>query len=150
VDTYEVATANEEDKELAALKFDVFARSCPARSTLEHVTGRWGILVLGGLDAGPMRFNALLRRVEGVSEKMLAQALQVLRRDGFVHREVHAAFPPNVEYSLTPLGRETAAKVRGLIDHLEAHMPQVLTANEHYDQQRLSGWAGDDQSLSDV
>lgn len=139
MDTDEVATTNEEDQGLAALKFDVFARGCPARSTLEHVTGRWGMLVLGGLDAGPMRFNALLRRVEGVSEKMLAQALQTLCRDGFVHREVHTAFPPNVEYSLTPLGRETAAKVRGLIEHLEAHMPQVLNANEHYDQAKVTG-----------
>jgi DNA-binding HxlR family transcriptional regulator len=139
VDRYEVATTNEEGQGLTALKFDVFARGCPARSTLEHVTGRWSILVLGGLEAGPMRFNALLRRVEGVSEKMLAQALQVLRRDGFVHREVHTAFPPNVEYSLTPLGRETAAKVRGLIEHLEAHMPQVLTANARYDHEQISG-----------
>jgi DNA-binding HxlR family transcriptional regulator len=136
---HEVATTSEEDQGLAALKFDVFARGCPARSTLEHVTGRWSILVLGGLDAGPMRFNALLRRVEGVSEKMLAQALQALRRDGFVHRKVRTAFPPNVEYSLTPLGRETSAKVRGLIEHLEAHMPQVLAANEHYDQEQISG-----------
>lgn len=136
---YEVATTNEEDQGLAALKFDVFARGCPARSTLEHITGRWGILVLGGLDAGPMRFNVLLRRVEGVSEKMLAQALQALCRDGFVHREVRTAFPPNVEYSLTPLGREIAAKVRGLIEHLEAHMPQVLAANDYYDQEKVSG-----------
>lgn len=127
-----------EDQALAALKFDVFARGCPARSTLEHITGRWAILVLGGLDAGPMRFNALLRRVEGVSEKMLAQALQALRRDGFVHREVRTAFPPNVEYSLTPLGRETAAKVLGLIEYLEAQMPQVLAANDHYDQEKIT------------
>jgi DNA-binding HxlR family transcriptional regulator len=56
-----------------------------------------------------------------------------------VHREVHTAFPPNVEYSLTPLGRETAAKVRGLIEHLEAHMPQVLTANARYDHEQISG-----------
>lgn len=137
MDTYEVAT-NGADQGLAVLKFDVFARGCPARSTLEHVTGRWGILVLGGLDAGPLRFNALLRRVEGVSEKMLAQALQALRRDGFVHREVHTAFPPNVEYSLTPLGQETAAKVRDFIEHLEAHMPQVLAANEDYDREQVS------------
>lgn len=139
MDICEVATTNDEEQGFAALKFDVFARGCPARSTLEHVTGRWGILVLGGLDAGPSRFNALLRRVEGVSEKMLAQALQALCRDGFVHREVHTVFPPNVEYSLTPLGRETAAQVRSLIEHVEARMPQVLAANERYDQERMSG-----------
>ena len=138
MDSDEAGTAAE-DQGLAALKFDVFSRGCPARSALEHVTGRWGILVLGGLDAGPMRFNALLRRVEGVSEKMLAQALQALRRDGFVHREVHNTFPPNVEYSLTPLGRETAAKVRNLIEHLEEHMPQVLASHARYDHEKVTG-----------
>src|ERR1700733_10090689 len=69
-----------------SLEFDVFARHCPSRETLEHVTGRWGILALSALDAGTMRFNALRRRVDGVSEKMLAQTLHGLERDGLVDR----------------------------------------------------------------
>jgi DNA-binding HxlR family transcriptional regulator len=116
--------------------YDVFARTCPSRPALEHVTGRWGLLALGALDTGPLRFNALRRRVDGVSQKMLAQALQALERDGLVHREVRTAFPPHVEYSLTPLGRQTATKLLDLIEHLESNMPMILAAQLSYDREQ--------------
>ncbi|MYV99782.1 helix-turn-helix domain-containing protein [Streptomyces sp. SID3343] len=118
-------------------EFDVFAKACVSRAAMEHITGRWGVLVLGGLHDGPMRFNALRRRVEGVSEKMLSQTLQALERDGFVVRDVHSAIPPRVEYSLTDLGTATAARLLDLIRHLEGNMAQVMAAREVYD--RLHG-----------
>ncbi|MDA0566836.1 helix-turn-helix transcriptional regulator [Streptomonospora sp. S1-112] len=132
-------TATDSDTQAGDLAFDVFARACPSRPVLEHLTGRWGVLVLTGLHARPARFNALRRRIDGVSEKMLAQTLQALERDGFVHREVHAVMPPRVEYSLTELGRTTAEKLLDLIDHLESHMPAVLAAQERYDSGRAEG-----------
>lgn len=117
----------------ADLKACVFDRGCPSRETLEHVTGRWGVLALGALDAGAMRFNALRRRVDGVSEKMLAQTLHALERDGLVHREARPTNPPHVEYSLTLLGQEVATRLTGLIDFVEGQMPEVLAARERYD-----------------
>ena len=68
----------------ADLPFNVFAKSCPSRRTLENVTGRWGSLTLGALYEGGSRFNELRRRVDGVSEKMLSQTLHSLERDGLV------------------------------------------------------------------
>jgi DNA-binding HxlR family transcriptional regulator len=117
----------------ASLEFDVFARDCPSRETLGHVTGRWGILALGALDAGTMRFNALRRRVDGVSEKMLAQTLHALERDGLVHREARPTNPPYVEYSLTPLGREATERLKELIELVEERMREVMAARERYD-----------------
>jgi DNA-binding HxlR family transcriptional regulator len=116
------------------LLFDVFAQDCPSRHAMEHVTGRWGILALVALRDGASRFNALRRRVAGISEKMLAQTLQALERDGFVHREAQPTIPPRVDYSLTPLGRETATKLFDLIEHLEGRMPAILHAQERYDR----------------
>jgi DNA-binding HxlR family transcriptional regulator len=115
------------------LEFDVFSRGCPSRETLDHVTGRWGILALGALADGTMRFNALRRRVDGVSEKMLAQTLHALERDGLVHREARPTNPPYVEYSLTPLGRETTERLHALIGLVEGRMPEVLAARARYD-----------------
>ncbi|WP_078591606.1 winged helix-turn-helix transcriptional regulator [Streptomyces megasporus] len=132
--TPEVAPGTAEEQRARELEFDVFARACPSRPVLEHLTGRWGVLVLAGLHHGPARFNALRRRVDGVSEKMLAQTLQALERDGFVHREVHAVMPPRVEYSLTELGRTTAGKLIDLIEHLETHMPDVMAAQRRHDE----------------
>ncbi|MEU8838662.1 helix-turn-helix domain-containing protein [Streptomyces roseus] len=116
--------------------FDAFARACPSRETLEHVTGRWGSLTVGALRDGSCRFNELRRKVDGVSEKMLSQTLQALERDGVVHREAQPTNPPRVDYELTPLGIEIADRLLALIHFLEASMPGVIGARESYDTRR--------------
>ncbi|MET7480357.1 helix-turn-helix domain-containing protein [Streptomyces sp. NPDC005648] len=118
------------------LPFNVFAKACPSRGTLEHVTGRWGGLTLGALHEGPLRFNELRRRVDGVSEKMLSQTLHALERDGLVHREAQPTNPPRVDYELTPLGHEVAERLLGLIHLLESSMGEVLASRERYDETR--------------
>ncbi|WUD72979.1 helix-turn-helix transcriptional regulator [Streptomyces sp. NBC_00510] len=122
----------------ATREFDVFARSCPSRPTLEHVTGRWGSLTLGALVDGALRFNELRRRVDGVSEKMLSQTLHALERDGLVHREARPTNPPRVDYSLTPLGRDTADRLLALIGLVESRMPEVLAAQRRYDERTVT------------
>lgn len=121
------------------LIFDVFARSCPSRETMSHATGRWGTLSLVALLEGTFRFNALRRRVDGISEKMLSQTLQALERDGLVVREARPTIPPHVEYSLTPLGHDTALKLMELIHLLEGRMPEVMTARAAYDARQSEG-----------
>jgi DNA-binding HxlR family transcriptional regulator len=118
------------------LAYDVFARGCPSRGTLEHVTGRWGALTLGALHDGTFRFNELRRRVDGVSEKMLSQTLHALERDGLVHRDAQPTNPPRVDYTLTPLGREVAERLLALITFVEGHMDDVLGARGRYDETR--------------
>ena len=120
----------------ADLIADVFARDCASRDVLGHVAGKWAVLALLALDEGGYRFNALRRRVEGVSEKMLAQTLQMLERDGMVAREVVTAIPPRVEYALTPLGARVARRVRGLVELLEDAAPDVVAARADYDARR--------------
>lgn len=117
-----------------SLESDVFARDCSSRETVQTVTGRWGTLVLIALREGNYRFNALRRRVDGVSEKMLSQTLQNLERDGMLTRTVLEAIPPKVEYNLTPLGRKIADQLQGLIDLVQASMPAVLEAQRDYDR----------------
>jgi DNA-binding HxlR family transcriptional regulator len=107
---------------------DVFAKTCPSRSVMEHVTSRWGVLILVALLEETMRFSELRRRVDGVSEKMLAQTLQALEADGFLLREVYPVIPPRVDYSLTALGREVARHVETLADWIEENMPRVSKA----------------------
>ncbi|MDT4893086.1 MAG: hypothetical protein QOE97_2121 [Pseudonocardiales bacterium] len=119
--------------------FDVFSRSCPSRPVLEHVTGRWGSLVLAALQDGPVRFNDLRRRVDGVSQKVLAQTLQALERDGFVHRHQLTGFPLRVEYTLTHPGQDVAAKLLELIAQVEASMDSVLASRQHYDSSATTG-----------
>ncbi|MGW2327258.1 winged helix-turn-helix transcriptional regulator [Streptomyces sp. NPDC001700] len=118
------------------LAFDVFARACPSRATLEHITGKWGGLTLTALAESGCRFNELRRRVDGVSEKMLSQTLHALERDGLVHREAQPVNPPRVDYRLTPLGQAVAERLLALIHLVEGRMPEVLSAREAYDGRR--------------
>ncbi|MEV6178215.1 helix-turn-helix domain-containing protein [Streptomyces sp. NPDC052015] len=118
------------------LPYNVFAKACPSRGTLEHVTGRWGALTLGALYEGSLRFNQLRRRIDGVSEKMLSQTLHALERDGLVLRDAQPTNPPRVDYELTPLGRQVAERLLGLIRLLEGRMDDVLAARARYDETR--------------
>src|SRR6478735_5919007 len=94
---------------------DVPPAGCPSRFVLNHVTSKWGVLVLVALADGTHRWGELRRAVEGISEKMLAQTLQTLERDGLVHREARPVIPPHVEYSLTRLGRELVERLLPLV-----------------------------------
>ena len=107
---------------------ELFAEKCPSREVLKHVTSRWGVLVLIVLENKTHRFSELRRAIGGVSERMLAQTLQWLESDGLVDRVALEVVPPHVEYSLTHLGRQAAAKVRGLADWIELNLPLILAA----------------------
>ncbi|MEU6207207.1 helix-turn-helix domain-containing protein [Micromonospora musae] len=115
---------------------DVHRAGCPSRAVLEHVTSRWGVLVLTSLRERSYRFSELRRRVGGVSEKMLAQTLQTLQRDGFVHRDAQPVIPPRVDYSLTPMGREVADQVWALTRWVEGRLDDVFAARVGYDADR--------------
>jgi DNA-binding HxlR family transcriptional regulator len=107
------------------LRGDLLSEKCPSREVLKHVTSRWGVLVLIVLETGTHRFSDLRRAVGGVSERMLAQTLQNLEKDGIVLRRSYDEVPPRVEYSLTPLGREAAQHVRALADWIEQSLPRI-------------------------
>ena len=105
---------------------DVLNDKCPSRQVLNHVTSRWGVLVLIALQDGTTRFSDLRRRIGGVSDRMLAQTLRVLEDDGFVTRRVHPVVPPHVDYTLTPLGGEIAEKVHALAACIEGNLGQIV------------------------
>ncbi len=117
-------------------KYDTGEAMCPYRLVLEHVTSRWGVLVLIELMERPYRFSELRRAIGRVSEKMLTQTLQTLERDGIVHRDAKPVIPPRVDYSLTDLGREAAAQVRALALWTEQRMGDVEKARQGYDEAR--------------
>ena len=115
---------------------DVREPMCPSRLVLEHVTSRWGVLVLAALLERSYRFSELRREVGGVSEKMLAQTLQTLERDGFVDRDAKPVIPPRVDYSLTGLGREAAEQVWALARWSERSLDAVDAARTAYDARK--------------
>ncbi|MDF2991235.1 MAG: putative transcriptional regulator [Microbacterium sp.] len=94
----------------------VFADGCPTRTVLDHVMGKWGILVLMALSEGTQRWGVLRRHVSGISEKMLASTLKTLEADGLVVRTAYPEVPPRVEYALTDRGRDLMQRVLPLME----------------------------------
>ena len=109
----------------------VLPANCPSRTVLDHVTSKWGVLVLMALTSEPqLRWGELRRTIEGVSEKMLAQTLRTLEQDGLVHREAQPVIPPRVDYSLTPLGRELTDHLLPLMDWIADNAGAILGTAE--------------------
>lgn len=110
---------------------NLFAEKCPSRQVLNHVTSRWGVLILTALlEGGTLRFSELRRKIGGVSERMLAQTLQWLEHDGIVLRTAYPVVPPHVEYSLTPMGEEVAYRMKLLADWIEENIVEILESQQ--------------------
>ncbi|WP_326836155.1 helix-turn-helix domain-containing protein [Amycolatopsis rhabdoformis] len=114
--------------------YEVFHTDCPARTVLDHVTSRWGVWVLIALRQRELRFFELRLSIEGISEKMLAQTLRTLVRDGLVWRQVEPTTPPQVTYGLTPLGRGTGDQLSTLFTWLRDHAVDILATQAGYDE----------------
>jgi DNA-binding HxlR family transcriptional regulator len=114
---------------------DAFNSECPAREVLEHITSRWGMLILAALGEGPRRFSELHATIGGISEKMLSQTLRTLVRDGLVARTVEPTTPPRVSYELTPLGRGLTKSLEQFLSWIRQHTIDVVTAQRRHDRQ---------------
>ena len=101
-----------------------FPPDCPTRVLLDHITSRWGVLILVALSSGTMRWGELRRWAQGISEKMLAQTLRTLEADGLVLREQRPVIPPHVDYSLTARGRELTALLLPLVEWAIENAPE--------------------------
>ncbi|MBM3715354.1 MAG: helix-turn-helix transcriptional regulator [Actinobacteria bacterium] len=113
--------------ELRAERPGIFADGCPTRTVLDHVMGKWGVLVLVALSEGTLRWGELRRAVDGISEKMLASTLRTLDADGLVVRLAHPEVPPRVEYSLTPRGRDLMQRVLPLMEWIADNADDMLS-----------------------
>jgi DNA-binding HxlR family transcriptional regulator len=117
--------------QLAQLRADfadgVFPAGCPSRTVLDHITSKWGVLILVALSEGEQRWSELRRRAEGISEKMLAQTLKTLERDGLVLRKAQPVIPPHVDYSLTDRGYELTALLVPLVTWAYDNADDILS-----------------------
>ncbi|WP_330181805.1 helix-turn-helix transcriptional regulator [Nocardia sp. NBC_01503] len=121
--------------ESSGLPADVYSAKCPTRQVLDHIAGKWTVLIIDALrQDGTMRYTDLSRRIGGVSQKMLTQTLRSLEADGFLTRTVHPTIPPRVEYELTELGHSLAEPIAALRNWTEQHINEVERARARQDR----------------
>ena len=94
------------------------------------------MLILAVLCAQPLRFNAIKRRLEGITQKALTQALRRLERNGIVARRVIPVSPVAVEYSVAPLGRSLEQPFAALYAWTVDHLSDIEQAQRDFDQRK--------------
>ncbi|WP_019903146.1 helix-turn-helix domain-containing protein [Methylobacterium sp. 77] len=105
------------------------------RLVLDQIADKWSILIMAELCRGPMRFNALKRDVNGITQKSLTQALRRLERSGIIARRVIPVSPVAVEYSVTPLGETLVAPLQALFQWARLYRDGVEAAQHRFDRE---------------
>jgi len=96
---------------------------CAVEAAISLVDGKWKCVALWYLhDRGTVRFNELMRLMDGVTQRTLTNQLRELEGDGMINRVVHAEVPLRVEYSLSDRGRSFVPILLSLSDWGEANM----------------------------
>lgn len=97
----------------------------PISQMLGRIGDKWTIMTITMLLNGPQRFNELRRLIGGISQQMLTRTLRALENDGLVSRRVYPTVPPQVEYSLTTLGKSLAEPLTQLIGWVLRNIAEV-------------------------
>jgi DNA-binding HxlR family transcriptional regulator len=100
---------------------------------LARIGDKWTVMVVGTLREGPLRYNELQRRVEGISQRMLTLTLKGLEQDGLVNRTMYPTIPPRVDYELTGLGHSLIAPLRVLFDWATEHRAEIVAARNDFE-----------------
>lgn len=112
----------------------VYRADCPSRIVLDQIADKWSMMVLEVLRE-PQRFNAIKRRLDGVTQRVLTQTLRKLERNGMVKRKVLDGRVLGVEYSLTPLGQSLQEPFSLLFNWTLENIETIQRSQKLYDEQ---------------
>ena len=91
--------------------------NCAVDATMSVIEGRWKTVILCKLyNNGPMRFNQLMKSIDGVSPRILTKQLKELESDGIIQRVSYQEIPPRVEYSVTEKGESLAPILKAMAE----------------------------------
>lgn len=116
-----------------ALSDDFFAEARTTRLILNQIADKWSVMILTILCSGPARFNAIKKRLDGITHKALTEALRRLERNGLLTRKVLSTSPVAVEYSITDLGHSLREPFSALYEWSLEHSSEVIEAQQRYD-----------------
>jgi DNA-binding HxlR family transcriptional regulator len=86
-------------------KTNVDKTQCPAESLLKQLSGKWKPQIFRFALIEPVRFNSLLRQLEGSSKQAIASALREMEEQDLIQKTVVRLKPLHIEYTLSERGK---------------------------------------------
>ncbi len=88
---------------------------CPLQIALKRIGGKWKIPILCVLSSEQgIRYNVLMKKVQGITNTMLASSLKELEKDGLITRIQYNEMPIRVEYFITEKSKELMPTLQSL------------------------------------
>ena len=103
-------------RRISLIKLNSTDLTCPFTTAQKVLSGKYALMIIFHLKDGPVRFNELLRKFDGLTHASLTKQLRQLESFRLIHREVYNQVPPKVEYSLTDLGKQLFPTIDGLTE----------------------------------
>jgi DNA-binding HxlR family transcriptional regulator len=89
---------------------------CPIEGIIDVISKKWALFIINVLcNRGKLRFNDLMKELNGISPKTLSDTLKQLQAESLITRESFAEIPPRVEYSLSEDGVELGKSIVPLL-----------------------------------
>lgn len=110
---------------------------CSGSIILELVASKWSVVVLQFIKANnKARFNDIFRGIPKISEKMLAQTLDLLEWNGLIGKTVYVEAPPRTEYEILPLGETLLPLLDKLKEWCDSNFDAIMANRDKWEQQR--------------
>ena len=78
---------------------------CPAETLLKQLSGKWKPQIFRMALREPVRFNSLLRHLQGSSKQAIAMALKEMEEQDLLTKTVIKLKPLHIEYTLSEKGK---------------------------------------------
>ncbi|MDY0779833.1 helix-turn-helix domain-containing protein [Tenacibaculum sp. IB213877] len=98
--------------------------------TLNVISGKWKLPIIGSLLYGKKRFKELERNIDKISPRMLSKELKDLEINGMIKRTVFDTIPVTVEYELTESGKTFHKVLDVMVEWAVEHRERTLDTNE--------------------
>jgi DNA-binding HxlR family transcriptional regulator len=112
----------------------------PANGICGRLGDRWTVQVIWRLSLAQdrqLRFSALKREINDITQRMLTLTLRNLERDGLVVRHYFPEIPPRVEYQLTAMGISLLNALEAVNGWISENLPRVEASRRSYDGREL-------------
>lgn len=114
-------------KEIASiLKSECASNLKNVIDALYVLNGKWKLPIILSLVNAPKRFNEIMKEVEGISPKILAQELKHLEQNGLVVRKVFATTPVSIFYEASAYSETLKDVLRTLSEWGAGHRKKII------------------------